>query len=149
MQKIELSIGTNRALVEYQNESEKELLQKTAKELNIEYNKLTINFGRIDENILLFFLLMKIEIKLQKVSYFNVDEAMLGIFRSISRYVQERNGEKIKEALMVVSLVRKMELNRIDNGEAKNEDKVLVTIKRFSEEIKANIATIENNILLS
>jgi hypothetical protein len=148
MQKIELSIGTNRAFVEYQSESEKELLQKTARELNTEYNRLIITCGKIDENILLFFLLMKIEIKLQKIVYYNVDEILPGIFKHISKYIQERNGEKIKEALMVISIIRKVELNKINSTEEKNDDQTITMIKKFSRDIKDNVVAIENNILL-
>ncbi|MDR2077367.1 MAG: hypothetical protein LBP39_00165 [Rickettsiales bacterium] len=149
MQSIELSIGTNRAFIEYHSELEKELFQKTARELNIEYNKLTINCGKIDENILLFFLLMKIEIKLQKISYHNVDDMLPAVFKSIGKYVQEKNGEKIKEALMVIGIIKKMELNKMSDKSGEDDDRVLAMIKKFSDEIKDGVTAIENNILLS
>jgi hypothetical protein len=146
---VELSIGVNRTTVRCASEQEKDLFLKAARELNGEYNRLIINCGNVEENILLFFLLLKMEIKLRHVTFLNVDETFPGILKSISKYVLDKNVSKLKESLMLIMLVRKLEL---DQGDKKvfGDDTVLTQlIKKFGEEIRGNIKALENNILLS
>ena len=91
MKQVELSIGTNTAFVDYNDENEKENLISASKELNKEYNKLVINLGRIDETILLVFLLIKTELKLNKVNNRNSDELLDNLLRSISKWTRTDN----------------------------------------------------------
>ncbi|MDR1494985.1 MAG: hypothetical protein LBI29_03045 [Rickettsiales bacterium] len=151
MQRVELSIGTIKASLGYNSESERELILKTARELNIEYNKLIISCGNVDENILLFFLLIKTEIKLQKIDSRNVDEALFNVLKSIGGYIHEKNSTKIKESLVAISIIKKIELNNrynVDESGKNHENEALLLVNSFIEEIKGNIRTIENNILL-
>ncbi|MDR3079150.1 MAG: hypothetical protein LBU15_03870 [Rickettsiales bacterium] len=153
MQRVELSVGTIKASIGYSNESERELILATARELNVEYNRLIISCGNVDENILLFFLLIKTEIKLQSIDQGNVDVALFSVLKSIGGYLQEKNSTKIKESLVAIGIIRKIELNNksiggesASGGGAESETALLVS--NFAEELRGNIKTIENNILL-
>ena len=148
MQKIELSIGTNTAFVNYNDEKEKENLILASKELNKEYNKLVINIGRVDETILLIFLLIKTESKINKINYKNSDEVFDNVLKSIGKWINSEN-EKIKEFLVLINIIRKIELERKTLLDSNDEDLVIKYLNNFTQDIKAKIETIEKNILLS
>ncbi len=148
MQKIELSIGTNTAFVNYNDEKEKENLILVSKELNKEYNKLVINIGRVDETILLIFLLIKTESKINKINYKNSDEVFDNVLKSIGKWINSEN-EKIKEFLVLINIIRKIELERKTLLDSNDEDLVIKYLNNFTQDIKAKIETIEKNILLS
>ncbi len=148
MQQIELSIGTNTAFVNYNDENEKENLISASKELNKEYNKLIINLGRIDETVLLVFLLIKTESKLNKINHKNSDEILDNILKSISKWISSDN-KKIKDFLVLKKNKKKIELDNkliLDNQE---EDEFIKYLNNFIKDIKGKIETIEKNILLS
>lgn len=148
MQQIELSIGTNTAFVNYNDENEKENLISASKELNKEYNKLIINLGRIDETVLLVFLLIKTELKLNKINHKNSDEILDNILKSISKWISSDN-KKIKDFLVLINIIKKIELDNkliLDNQE---EDEFTKYLNNFIKDIKGKIETIEKNILLS
>ena len=148
MQKIELSIGTNTAFVNYNDEKEKENLILVSKELNKEYNKLVINIGRVDETILLIFLLIKTESKINKINYKNSDEVFDNVLKSIGKWINSEN-EKIKVFLVLINIIRKIELERKTLLDSNDEDLVIKYLNNFTQDIKAKIETIEKNILLS
>lgn len=148
MKQIELSIGTNTAFVDYNDESEKENLISASKELNKEYNKLVISLGRIDETILLVFLLIKTELKLNKISGKNSDEVLDNILRSISKWVRTDN-EKIKEFLVLINIIRKIKLDSKPIQDNSEEDEFVEKINSFIMDIKGKIEAIEKNIVLS
>lgn len=148
MQKIELSIGTNTAFVNYNDEKEKENLILVSKELNKEYNKLVINIGRVDETILLIFLLIKTESKINKINYKNSDEVFDNVLKSIGKWINSEN-EKIKEFLVLINIIRKIDLERKTLLDSNDEDAVIKYLNNFTQDIKAKIETIEKNILLS
>lgn len=148
MQKIELSIGTNTAFVNYNDEKEKENLILVSKELNKEYNKLVINIGRVDETILLIFLLIKTESKINKINYKNSDEVFDNVLKSIGKWINSEN-EKIKEFLVLINIIRKRDLERKTLLDSNDEDIVIKYLNNFIQDIKAKIETIEKNILLS
>lgn len=148
MQKIELSIGTNTAFVNYNDEKEKENLILVSKELNKEYNKLVINIGRVDETILLIFLLIKTESKINKINYKNSDEVFDNVLKSIGKWINSEN-EKIKEFLVLINIIRKIDLERKTLLDSNDEDIVIKYLNNFIQDIKAKIETIEKNILLS
>ena len=148
MQKIELSIGTNTAFVNYNDEKETENLILVSKELNKEYNKLVINIGRVDETILLIFLLIKTESKINKINYKNSDEVFDNVLKSIGKWINSEN-EKIKEFLVLINIIRKIELERKTLLDSNDEDLVIKYLNNFTQDMKAKIETIEKNILLS
>ena len=148
MQKIELSIGTNTAFVNYNDEKEKENLILVSKELNKEYNKLVINIGRVDETILLIFLLIKTESKINKINYKNSDEVFDNVLKSIGKWINSEN-KKIKEFLVLINIIRKIDLERKTLLDSNDEDAVIKYLNNFTQDIKAKIETIEKNILLS
>ena len=148
MKQIELIIGTNTAFVDYNDEDEKENLISASKELNKEYNKLVINLGRIDETILLVFLLIKTELKLNKISSKNSDDILDNILRSISKWIRTDN-EKIREFLVLINIIKKIKL---DSGSAQGdseEDEVIEKMNNFIMDIKGKIEAIEKNIVFS
>lgn len=148
MKQIELSIGTNTAFVDYNDESEKENLISASKELNKEYNKLVISLGRIDETILLVFLLIKTELKLNKVSGKNSDEVLDNILRSISKWIRTDN-EKIKEFLVLINIIRKIKLDSKPIQDNSEEDEFVEKINSFIMDVRGKIEAIEKNIVLS
>ncbi len=148
MKQIELSIGTNTAFVDYNDESEKENLISASKELNKEYNKLVISLGRIDETILLVFLLIKTELKLNKISGKNSDEVLDNILRSISKWVRTDN-EKIKEFLVLINIIRKIKLDSKPIQDNSEEDEFVEKINSFIMDVRGKIEAIEKNIVLS
>lgn len=148
MKQIELSIGTNTAFVDYNDESEKEDLISASKELNKEYNKLVISLGRIDETILLVFLLIKTELKLNKISGKNSDEVLDNILRSISKWVRTDN-EKIKEFLVLINIIRKIKLDSKPIQDNSEEDEFVEKINSFIMDVRGKIEAIEKNIVLS
>jgi hypothetical protein len=150
---VELSIGTVKASIAYSTDLEKELILKTAGELNTEYNRLIISCGNVEESILLFFLLMKTEIKLQRIDHRNVDNAFFSVLKLLGSYVHEKNSTRIRESLVAIGIIKRIELNRKDNTSYTDKDEysreeLFSAIEKFGEEIKGNIKTIENNILL-
>ena len=130
MQKIELSIGTNTAFVNYNDEKEKENLILVSKELNKEYNKLVINIGRVDETILLIFLLIKTESKINKINYKNSDEVFDNVLKSIGKWINSEN-EKIKEFLVLINIIRKRDLERKTLLDSNDEDIVIKYLNNF------------------
>ncbi|MDR2777653.1 MAG: hypothetical protein LBB24_02705 [Rickettsiales bacterium] len=153
MQRVELSVGTVKASLGYSDDSERELILKTARELNTECNRLIMSCGNVDETILLFFLLMKTEIKLQKINYRNVDDMLFGILKSIGNYVHEKNSTKIKESLVAIGIIRKIELNSVcgdgkDGIDVYDDNELITLIKSFAGEVNGSVETIENNIYL-
>lgn len=148
MKQIELSIGTNTAFVDYNDESEKENLISASKELNKEYNKLVINLGRIDEIILLVFLLIKTELKLSKVSNQNSDDVLDNLLRSISKWVRTDN-EKIKEFLVLINIIKRIKLDAKPIQDNSEENELIEKINNFITDIRGKIEAIEKNIVLS
>lgn len=146
---LEISIGTNKSFISYNSETEKESFVSVSRELNKEYNKLLIDCGKIDETILLFFLLIKTEIKLRKIDYKKSDDLLLLVLRSISKYIQDKDTIKTKESLVVINMIRKIELEKKINSNIQEEDQNITLIKNFIQDIRSNIEAIENNILLS
>ena len=148
MKQIELSIGTNTAFVDYNDENEKENLISASKELNKEYNKLVINLGRIDETILLVFLLIKTELKLNKVNNRNSDELLDNLLRSISKWIRTDN-EKIKEFLVLINIIKKINLDNKPTQDDSEENELMERINSFVTDVKGKIEAIEKNIVLS
>lgn len=146
---LEISIGTNKSFISYNSEIEKESFVLVSRELNKEYNKLLIDCGKIDETILLFFLLIKTEIKLRKIDYKKSDDLLLLVLRSISKYIQDKDTAKTKESLVVINMIRKIELEKKIKSNILEEDQNITLIKNFIQDIRSNIEAIENNILLS
>lgn len=146
---LEISIGTNKSFISYNSETEKESFILVSRELNKEYNKLLIDCGKIDETILLFFLLIKTEIKLRKIDYKKSDDLLLLVLRSISKYIQDKDTAKTKESLVVINMIRKIELEKKIKSNILEEDQNITLIKNFIQDIRSNIEAIENNILLS
>lgn len=146
---LEISIGTNKSFINYNSEAEKESFVLVSRELNKEYNRLLIDCGKIDETILLFFLLIKTEIKLRKIDYKKSDDLLFLILRSISKYIQDKDIAKTKESLVVINMIRRIELEKKFNINIQEEDQNITLLKNFIQDIRSNIEAIENNILLS
>lgn len=158
---IEVSIGNVKAIIPYNNEKEKDIFLTTSKELNIEFNKITMNIGNIDETILLSFLLFKTGTKLYNIKYKNFDENILLFMKSISKYIQQskqnekmndfekiREFNKTKELLVIINIIKKIELNKKLKELPQENNENIILINNFVEEIKNDIKNLENKILL-
>lgn len=163
MQQMEISIGSVKTKVNYNSENEKTLFENISKELNKEYNKITVNLNcNIDETILLSFLLFETGIKLNNLMDEKMEENMFLFIKSISKYIQQNKisvntgyGEKIneiektKEKLIVANIIKKIELNGKNQKGAENQkNEYLLLIDNFAENIKSDIKNLENKILL-
>ncbi len=160
---MEISIGSVKTKVNYNSENEKTLFENISKELNKEYNKITVNLNcNIDETILLSFLLFETGIKLNNLMDEKMEENMFLFIKSISKYIQQNKisvntgyGEKIneiektKEKLIVANIIKKIELNGKNQKGAENQkNEYLLLIDNFAENIKSDIKNLENKILL-
>ena len=163
MQQMEISIGSVKTKVNYNSENEKTLFENISKELNKEYNKITVNLNcNIDETILLSFLLFETGIKLSNLMDEKMEENMFLFIKSISKYIQQNKisvntgyGEKIneiektKEKLIVANIIKKIELNGKNQKSTENQkNEYLLLIDNFAENIKSDIKNLENKILL-
>lgn len=148
---LEISIGINRSFISYNSEEERETFVNVSRELNKEYNKLMMNCGKVDDIILLFFLLIKTEIKLRRITYENVDNLLLVFLYSIRKYVQGGDLKHIRDSLVVINVVRRIELDRrLEEGfENEEENENMLRIKNFVNEICSAMETVEKNVLLS
>jgi hypothetical protein len=144
---INLSIGTVKTIIKYKNEDEKNVFMQVTKELNMEYNKVIMMLGNIDENILLFYLLLKTEIKLHNVKQNDIEDLLFSILRSIGSFIQSKNNEKIKENLAVINIIKKVELGKKVENSTENNDENVVLIDKLIEDIKDDIRNIEKKIL--
>ncbi len=160
---MEISIGSVKTKVNYNSENEKTLFENISKELNKEYNKITVNLNcNIDETILLSFLLFETGIKLSNLMDEKMEENMFLFIKSISKYIQQNKisvntgyGEKIneiektKEKLIVANIIKKIELNGKNQKSTENQkNEYLLLIDNFAENIKSDIKNLENKILL-
>jgi hypothetical protein len=147
---ISLSIGTVKTSIEYKNEEEKNVFLQVARELNLEYNKVVMMLGNIDENILLFYMLLITEFKLRNIKQNNIDELLLFTLKSISNFIQNKNNAndaKVKENLAVINIIKRVELNKKSENVSKKDDESIVMVEEFIENIKNDIRGAEKEIL--
>lgn len=163
MEEMDISIGNAKTRIKYDNEEQKNLFSSIARELNIEYNKITVNLNcNIDEIVLLSFLLFKTGMKLCGLLNEKAENDAFLFIKSISKYIQQSrmninmtDGEKIlelektKEKLIAANIIKKIELNskKSKNSESNADDEYISLISNFTEEIKSNIKNLENKIL--
>lgn len=163
MEEMDISIGNAKTRIKYDNEEQKNLFSSIARELNIEYNKITVNLNcNIDEIVLLSFLLFKTGMKLCGLLNEKAENDAFLFIKSISKYIQQSrmninmtDGEKIlelektKEKLIAANIIKKIELNskKSKNLESNADNECISLISNFTEEIKSNIKNLENKIL--
>ena len=97
---------------------------------------------------LLVFLLIKTELKLNKISSKNSDDILDNILRSISKWVRADN-EKIKEFLVLINIIKKIKLDSKSTQDDSEENELMEKMNNFIVDIKGKIEAIEKNIVLS
>lgn len=143
---LDVSIGITKAKIPYNNEEEKLLIEKITKELNIEYNKIIAECNRIDEKILLFYLLFKTQAKF--FQFKNIDDYFHGIFISLHTFLNEKNKNSQNEILVVLNIYKKIELNRKninipDNNFSGFDEQV---IKDFILNLQNDVKSLEEGV---
>ncbi len=160
---MEISIGSAKTKINYNNENEKTLFFNISRELNKEYNKITANLNcNIDEIVLLSFLLFETGMKLNNAVGGKIEDNILLYMKSISKYIQQSKMninmtseekineiEKIKEKLIIANIIKKIELNNKIQKNTENENnEYILLINTFTDDIKNDIKNLENKILL-
>ena len=65
--KLEVYIGKFKTSMTYSNDNEKEVLEEITSEANKEFNKLLISCGRLDERMLMFFMLLNLQKEIWRI----------------------------------------------------------------------------------
>lgn len=110
-QKINICIGSIKTELNYSNDSEKEILDNCSKELNTEFNNLLLEFGRINDIILLFFLLFKTQQSIFEIS--NEDYDFFSILKEISCFLNEKGN--IENQLIIGNIVKRNVFKKLKN----------------------------------
>lgn len=110
-QKINICIGSIKTELNYSNDSEKEILDNCSRELNTEFNNLLLEFGRINDIILLFFLLFRTQQNIFEIS--NEDYDFFSILKEISCFLNEKGN--IENQLIIGNIVKRNVLKKLKN----------------------------------
>lgn len=145
MGEMDVSVSITKARIQYNSEAEKERLQKAMKDLTRESNNIVVKYGKLDEKILLFFLLVKTQAKLIGNKN-NIEELFFAVLDGIYQFISDKN-ENINEVLVLLNIYKQAELNNKKNKNELEDDNKNV-IEDFVNQIKKQIETIKQQIYL-
>ena len=145
MGEMDVSVSITKAKIQYNSEAEKERLQKAMKDLTRESNNIVVKYGKLDEKILLFFLLVKTQAKLIGNKN-NIEELFFAVLDDIYQFISDKN-ENINEVLVLLNIYKQAELNNKKNKNELEDDNKNV-IEDFVNQIKKQIETIKQQIYL-
>lgn len=108
--KIDVYIGKFKTSIKYSSENEKKALEEISQEINKDFNKLLISFGRIDEKMLMFFMLLNLQKNIFEKTNSNKKDDLLAIFKEVSIFVNQ--GTVIENNLILGLIFKKNELKK-------------------------------------
>ena len=108
--KIDIYIGKFKTSIKYSSENEKKALEEISQEINKDFNKLLISFGRIDEKMLMFFMLLNLQKNIFEKTNSNKKDDLLAIFKEVSIFVNQ--GTVIENNLILGLIFKKNELKK-------------------------------------
>lgn len=109
--RIDIYIGRFKASIKYSSENEKKTLEGISQEINTDFNKLLISFGRVDERMLMFFMLLDLQKKIfEKMGSSDKDD-LFAIFKEVSIFVNQ--GNAIENNLILGLIFKKNELKKV------------------------------------
>lgn len=111
IKEMNIYIGRFRCNMKYSNENEKKVLEEISSEVNKDFNKLLISFGRIDEKMLLFFMLLNLQREIFLISNSESKEDFFETFKCVSMFINQ--GANIENQLIVGLICKKNELREI------------------------------------
>ncbi|MDR2760678.1 MAG: hypothetical protein LBB09_02415 [Rickettsiales bacterium] len=154
MNEVKVSLGRTKADVPYVDKNHLSVIEKTVKQLNIEYNSINLRLRGVQETILLFFLLFKTQSHIIRimggVDLKNQDEFFLKALGDLGEFIHdnEKNREKINEILVAVNIYKKIDLNRISGkiAEQPGDDGKIAreAVEAFTSKIRERV-----NLLIS
>lgn len=136
----ELYIGRVRASMQCVDENEKRILEEITAEANKEFNKLLISFGRLDERMLLFFMLLNLQMQITKATGKNAD--LLEIFSNVLNFVKPSTN--IERQLLFGIIYKKNELRKILKSGKKFENSEANIVENFNKFVETTISKIKN-----
>lgn len=136
----ELYIGRVKAVMQCVDENEKKLIEEITAEANKEFNKLLISFGRLDERMLLFFMLLNLQIQITNVIGKKVD--FIEIFSNVLNFVKPSTN--IERQLLFGIIYKKNELRKIIKSGKKSENSEINIMENFNKFVEATINKIKN-----
>ena len=138
--KLEVYIGKFKTSMTYSNDNEKEVLEEITSEANKEFNKLLISCGRLDERMLMFFMILNLQKEISTTLGKNED--FLEIFKSVSMFVIQTTN--IESQLILGIIYKKNELRKIlkAGNKVNNEESFVEKFNNFVEETIGKIKNI-------
>jgi hypothetical protein len=151
---IKVTLGKTEADVPYSDEKHRALIEKIAKELNVEFNIIKSKSKIANENILLFFLLLKTQGNiLQKTGGFNITndigEFLQKSLYAIASFVQDdkEDKERMNKILVAVNVYKRIDLLTVSSFDNEDGDEKK-QLEGFVSNIKKQIKLMEDKILL-
>ena len=138
--KLEVYIGKFKTSMTYSNDNEKEVLEEITSEANKEFNKLLISCGRLDERMLMFFMILNLQKEISTT--LGKKENFLEIFKSVSMFVIQTTN--IESQLILGIIYKKNELRKIlkAGNKVNNEESFAEKFNNFVEETIGKIKNI-------
>ena len=138
--KLEVYIGKFKTSMTYSNDNEKEVLEEITSEANKEFNKLLISCGRLDERMLMFFMILNLQKEISTT--LGKKENFLEIFKSVSMFVIQTTN--IESQLILGIIYKKNELRKIlkAGNKVNNEESFVEKFNNFVEETIGKIKII-------
>ena len=138
--KLEVYIGKFKTSMTYSNDNEKEVLEEITSEANKEFNKLLISCGRLDERMLMFFMILNLQKEISTT--LGKKENFLEIFKSVSMFVIQTTN--IESQLILGIIYKKNELRKIlkAGNKVNNEESFVEKFNNFVEETIGKIKNI-------
>lgn len=138
--KLEVYIGKFKTSMTYSNDNEKEVLEEITSEANKEFNKLLISCGRLDERMLMFFMILNLQKEISTT--LGKKEDFLEIFKSVSMFVIQTTN--IESQLILGIIYKKNELRKIlkAGNKVNNEESFVEKFNNFVEETIGKIKNI-------
>lgn len=153
--KTTVYIGKCKIDLNYSSESEKELLETFSRELNTDLNNLLLDFGRLNDSILLFFLLFRTQKEIFDLSgdEYNFET----ILKEVSCFLNEKSN--LDNQLILGNIVKKNILKKLKKEKSKESNpiapkilpkqEVIGLIETFNNLVINKIKKLEKNISTS
>lgn len=136
----ELYIGRVRASMRCVDENEKKILEELTAEANKEFNKLLISFGRLDERMLLFFMLLNLQMQITKTVGKNTD--FIEVFSNVLNFIKPSTN--IERQLLFGIIYKKNELRKILKSGKKFENSEANIVENFNKFVETTMGKIKN-----
>ncbi len=124
----ELYIGRFKTSMQCTDENEKKILEEITAEANKEFNKLLISFGRLDEKMLLFFMLLSLQMQIESAN--GKKENFTKTFSSVLTFIKPT--VNIEKQLIFGIVYKKNELRKVLKSGSKEINEEQIFTERFN-----------------